>query len=425
MYLFSKYFNPHNFAYADRLEDGILTVSGESFPLQAAATADDIYHLRILNADRWPRDHSRAGLAPLEADARGHGRHSRLDFGADGGFVLKAGFGAGLGNVFGAGLGAGLGGGMGPAPGGPLGGALGKTFLATLPGAAFGVCGKAWLFQFRQRPDMQFYGMGEKQTPFEKGDRTHRFWNTDVWADHGTTKAKDQAYDPDYLSVPYLIVKRGNTYAGLLIDNPHASVISISPRLNVANQMMADTHPEPIIWLGAEDGMPSLYILFGPSLRELTMKLQKLTGLMPRPPLWSLGHHQCRWGYRSREDLRGLADNFEKHGFPNDGLWLDIDYMRGYRVFTFEEEHFPDPKADMRALQDRGYKVVPILDPGVKKEPGFEVYDSGRAVGAFCQNAAGGEFTGLVWPGWTVFPDFSLEKARAWWAEQVEGKVRK
>lgn len=397
MYLFSKFFNPHNFVFAEGLEGGRLTVAGEHYALETVATAEDVYHIRIRHAGKWPHDHSRAGLTPLAPDPKGHGRQTRLETGPDGGFALKAGLGT------------------------ALGGALGRNFLQTLQGAAFGTCGQAWLFQFRQRPDMQFYGMGEKHTPFEKSDRSHRFWNSDVWADHGTSKAKDSLYDPDYISVPWLIVKRGNTYAGILMDNPHASVISISPRLNVANQMMAAEHPEPLIYMGAEDGMPSLYILFGPSLRELTRKFQKLTGLAPRPPVWSLGHHQCRWGYRSLKDLKHLADNFDRLEFPNDGLWLDIDYMRGYRVFTFDAGHFPSPREDIAGLQARGYKVVPILDPGVKKEPGFEVYDSGKAADAYCRNAAGTEFAGLVWPGYTVFPDFTLDRAQAWWADQVAG----
>lgn len=387
MYLFSKYFSPRNFVFADGLADGKLSVGSERFDFEADACGDDVYHIRIRNASKWPLDPNRAGIAPLpNANRDGKGRHTHLHIGQDGGFALRAGM---------------------------------RTFLSTLHGAAFGVSGNMWLFQFRQRADMQFYGMGEKSTPFEKSDRVHRFWNTDVWADHGTSRAKDQLYDPDYISIPYLIIKRGNTYAGILLDNLYASVISVSPRLNVANQMMAQEHQEPFIYLGAEDGPPGLYILFGPSLAELTMKLQNLVGRPPLPPLWSLGYHQCRWGYQSASDLRDLADNYEKLEYPVDGLWLDIDYMRGYRVFTFEKEHFPDPARDIEEIRKRGFRVVPILDPGVKKEPGFDVYDGGSARGVFCRNAAGTEFTGVVWPGYTAFPDFSLEKTQEWWAEHV------
>ncbi len=389
MYLFSKYFNPHNFRFADGQAQAGLRIGEKAFSLDARMVGEDVYRIRIGNDALWPQDHNRTPLFADESGGEGlQGKATRLESGRDGSLALKA-------------------------------GALGRTFLASLPGAAFGVCGRAWMFQFRQRPDMQFYGMGEKSTPFEKSDRAHRFWNTDVWADHGTSKAKDKTYDPDYISVPYVIIKRGNTYAGLLLDNPHASVISISPRLNVANQMMAMSHDAPYFFAGSEDGPPCLYLLFGPSLAQLTRKLQKLVGVSPLPPLWSLGHQQCRWGYRGTEDMEYLADNFEKHEFPNDGLWLDIDYMEGYRVFTWAKEHFRDPAAELAKLQARGFKIVPILDPGVKKEKGFPVYDSGHAADVFCKNAAGSEFTGVVWPGYTVFPDFSLERTRAWWADQV------
>lgn len=391
MYLFSKYFSPHNFLFADAFDGNAYRIGEETFAMDAKAVGDDVWRLRVRHP-RWPVDHCRSGL---HAEERTEGvRHkARLEISRDGDMALKA-------------------------------GALGRTFLGSLPGAGFGVSGQAWMFQFRLRSDMQFYGMGEKSTPFEKSERSHRFWNTDVWADHGTSRAKDHAYDPDYISVPYVIVKRGNTYAGLLIDNPGASIISVSPRLNVANQMMATSDEAPFFFLGCENGPPCLYLLFGPSLPELTRKLQKLAGPTPLPPLWALGHQQCRWGYRGIEDLESLAGNFTKHEFPNDGLWLDIDYMDGYRVFTWSGKHFRDPAKDLASIQAMGFKVVPILDPGVKKESGFAVYESGHKAGVFCKNPAGTEFTGIVWPGYTVFPDFSQEKTQAWWAEQVAEFVK-
>ncbi len=364
----------------------------DRYALQVVTGLKDTYHLTVRNSI-WPILERQSALTPLSTSQNDlHSDTSHVELGDDGSFALKA-----RGH---------------------------RSFLSSLPEAFFGVSGKAWMFQFRQRPDMQFYGMGEKSTPFEKSDRTHRFWNTDVWADHGTSRARDQAYDPDYLSVPYVIIKRGNTYAGILIDNPFPSVISISPKLNIANQMMAVEHERPYFFLGGEDGPPSLYILFGPTLAELTEKLQALVGRPPLPPLWSLGHQQCRWGYRGTEDLHALADQFDRLEFPNDGLWLDIDYMDGYRSFTFNPDFFTEPEKEIASVQARGYKVVPILDPGIKRESDYAVYTSGQAAGAFCLNPAGTEFIGVVWPGYTVFPDFSLEKTRSWWADLVAKFVR-
>ena len=265
---------------------------------------------------------------------------------------------------------------------------------------------------------MRFYGMGQKSTPFEKSGRTHKFWNVDLLSDHGSRLVREDFVDPDYISVPYLIIKQQNEYLGILIDNPHCSIISTAeypedPSIHSASPS------SPLIYLGAEDGAPSLYLIYGPSLAELTRKLQKLVGTLPLPPLWALGYHQCRWGYRSLEDLRELADRFQEHRIPVDGLWLDIDYMDGFRVFTFNKKHFPKPKENLQEIHARGLRVVPIIDPGVKKEPGYAVYDSGRTTDIYCKNPAHTDFIGWVWPGYTVFPDFSLNEARKWWAQQV------
>jgi alpha-glucosidase len=152
--------------------------------------------------------------------------------------------------------------------------------------------------------------------------------------------------------------------------------------------------------------------------------LQNLIGTTPLPPAWALGYHQCRWGYESAADLNDLDAKFCQHGIPADGLWLDIDYMDHYKVFTFAKKHFSNPGRAFTKLAKAGRKVVPIIDPGVKREPGYGVYERGKSADAFCKNPQGNEYVGLVWPGETVFPDFSLESACAWWAKEVEDFAR-
>ena len=181
----------------------------------------------------------------------------------------------------------------------------------------------------------------------------------------------------------------------------------------------------PTLWsgseffLGAPDGAPELYFLVGPSLAVLTEKLQRLCGTTPLPPLWALGHHQSRWGYASSADLEALDRSFREHDCPCDGLWFDIDYMRGFRVFTFDPQGFAQPKAEILELRRRGRHIVPILDPGVKVDPDFEVDRDGLERGIFCLNSNGDPYVGFVWPGATHFPDFSLPEARHWWAAHV------
>ena len=303
--------------------------------------------------------------------------------------------------------------------------AEGRALVSSPAGRFFGQCGEAWMFEFDVEDGDGFYGFGEKWTGLEHSDRPHMFWNTDVWADfHRESFVNlNPPPDPVYVSIPYAILKRGNTYAGFLIDNPHATFISASARASIAGQM--DLGPaRRVLRLAAQQGQPSVYFIYGPSLPELTRKLQRLAGTTPMPPAWALGYHQCRWGYQSAADLEKLDREFTRHEIPVDGLWLDIDYMRGYRVFTFEKKHFPAPAKAIRRLAARGRKVVPIIDPGVKNERGYGVRDRGEKAKAFCLNPQGGNYVGLVWPGETVFPDFSDEKARAWWAREVAAFAR-
>lgn len=292
----------------------------------------------------------------------------------------------------------------------------GEPFLVSEPG--FGVMGDTHLFSFAFDRSFKAYGLGEKT--FGKFDLTKqrvRYWNTDALGDFHHKQWEDSPCDPYYASVPYLILRKGDTYIGLLLHNPYPSWIDTGTDPSFFGN---EDHNRRIV-LGAEGGMASLWILVGPSLAELTCKLQKLVGVTPRPPLWALGYHQCRWEYKGEEHLKWLDEGMTKNQIPNDGLWLDIDYMTGYRVFTYSQEAFPrGVKPVIADLAKNGRKVVPIIDPGVKKEPGLALYEEAIKGNHVCLNPQGKPYVGFVWPGETVFPDFSQERTREWWAEKCK-----
>lgn len=294
----------------------------------------------------------------------------------------------------------------------------GKRFLESDASLPFGVSGSAWMMSFVHEDDMLFFGQGEKNNGFEKTGTFTKFWNTDVWGDFTPEQYKNGVTDPMYVAVPYLLVKRGNTYAGILVNDPYPVFMTLHAKLD----WLADGEKSGIV-IGASDGVPDVYFIPGPSLDDVTTTLQKLVGTTPRPPLWAVGHQQCKWGYRSHKDLAGIRDRFEKEKIPNDGLWLDIDYMEGYRVFTYNKEHFSAPKKQIESLTEAGGHVVPIIDPGVKREAGYAVYDDGMKNDVFCKTSEGEPYIGFVWPGATVFPDFSQSSARTWWAKQVKSFV--
>lgn len=296
----------------------------------------------------------------------------------------------------------------------------GTPLLQGVPGAGFGVCGEASIWQILPGPGARFYGMGEKTFGrLELSGLRARFWNTDVWGDFHPAQWGDNPTDPAYASVPYVVVRQGEEYVGLLLHTSYPAFME-TPGTDESRVFVEWQRTALQLILGADGGAPNLWVVYGPSLAEVTQKLQRLLGTVPTPPVWSLGYHQSRWGYGGHDDLVALDEMFTKLGIPCDGLWLDLDYMDGFRVFTVDEAMFPEgtqPTADL--LAKSGRRMVPILDPGLKLDPGYPQYDEAKAADLLCHNPEGGEYVGLVWPGETVFPDFSLPEARDWWSAQV------
>jgi len=386
---FRKFPHVANFAFADRIKPGTSFKLGDQrIVLETTNFKDGIFRVKATSG-LWKKNLSQAGLQAPAVEKKPANSSYQLELSKPFGMKVRG-------------------------PGGRL-------LLSSPAGSTFGVCGPRSVFVFEQTPDMQFYGMGEKMRGLELSGIQTKFWNTDIFADFHWKEIENDRPDPMYASIPYVIVKQDNFYVGLLLDNPHATFMSTSASINIGGGQMSLGGPEKkFLTIGAENGMPDLYIIVGPSLPELTRKLQKLVGVTPLPPAWALGYHQCRWGYKSESCLDGLDENFTKHGIPCDGLWVDIDYMDSFKVFTFNKDYFPSIDKTLKKLDRKGRKVIPIIDPGVKKQKGYPVYDSGKKADIFCKNPQGDDFVGLVWPGETVFPDFSMKEGRKWWAKWVK-----
>ncbi len=135
------------------------------------------------------------------------------------------------------------------------------------------------------------------------------------------------------------------------------------------------------------------------------------------PPKWAIGYHQSRYSYETEAEVRALVQSFQEKGIPVDAIYLDIHYMDGYRVFTFDHERFPNPKKLVQDLLEMGIRVVPIVDPGVKEDPEYKTYQEGTYEDHFCKYIEGHPYFGDVWPGKSAFPDFTNTKTREWWGQ--------
>lgn len=265
-------------------------------------------------------------------------------------------------------------------------------------GLAYNEAGEVICYKKMESSDL-FYGFGEKTGFLNKRGEKMQMWNTDVYAPHNPET------DALYQSIPFFITLRTGNAHGIFFDNTGRTFFDL--------QSDVDTYS-----FKGETGCLDYYVFSGPSMKDVLRQYTSLTGRMPIPPKWALGYHQSRYSYETEEEVRELANNFLAKKIPIDAIYLDIHYMDGYRVFTFDHDRFPSPKKLIEDLKRAGIKVVPIVDPGVKEDPEYSIYQEGVRDNHFCKYIEGNIYFGEVWPGNSAFPDFTSSNAREWWGQK-------
>lgn len=253
-------------------------------------------------------------------------------------------------------------------------------------------------------PDEHYFGLGEKSGPLDKRGRGFVMWNTDNFGWGATT-------DPLYEDVPFFMALRNGKAYGIFFDNTYRSTFDFGSEFR------------DLYSFGAEGGELNYYFIYGPSPKEVLERFTGLVGRAPLPPEWSLGYQQSRYSYSPASQVRFIAENFRERKIPCDVIYLDIAYMNGYRVFTWSPTDFPDPKGLTAALRKEGFRIVTILDPGIKVDPNYWVYQQGLAGHDFVTNPDGSIYEGAVWPGTSAFPDFTSPRVREWWGSLYRGLV--
>jgi alpha-glucosidase len=270
-------------------------------------------------------------------------------------------------------------------------------------GAAAG--GPRWLHRSEVAADARFFGLGGRAAGPRLRDGSYRLWNTDPGG------AFDPGDDPLYITMPVqLVVADAGTHL-VFHDNSWDGRV----RLREGEEGAGSGHDRPGGCELRMDGGPLRYwVVVGTPARALR-GWRALTGAPALPPRWALGYHHARWGFGGARGVREVVNGYRERGLPLSAVHLDIDHYREHRVFTVDTERFPDLPGLARELRAEGVRTVSIVDPAVKAEPGDAVYDSGTAVGAFVRDVKGREVRGVVWPGESVFPDFTDPDVRTWW----------
>jgi alpha-glucosidase len=252
--------------------------------------------------------------------------------------------------------------------------------------------------------DEHFYGFGERTGFLDKRTERKTNWTTNVLDYNSTT-------DEMYQAIPFFIALRPHLAYGIFLNSTFWSQFDLGARQTGAWQMQTR---------GSE---LDYYVIYGPQPAQILSTYTALTGRMSLPPRWALGYHQCRWSYESEVVVKEIAQQFRQRRLPCDVIHLDIDYMHGYRVFTWNQKRFPNPKGLIDSLQKNGFQTVAIVDPGVKYEPDgdYVIFDQGLAQDYFVRKADGELFHGYVWPDKAVFPDFMRSEVCQWWSRSHVG----
>lgn len=254
----------------------------------------------------------------------------------------------------------------------------------------------------RLHSDESCYGLGERAEGLGLRGKRYQLWNWDP------PSAYQRGSDPLYYSIPFYLGVRDTGVYGVLWDNSSRGLVDIG-------------HETPTeLTFEAETGDLSYYLFTGSDVNSVLARYTELTGRISLPPMWFLGYQQCRWSYYPQEAVLQLGKEFRERGIPCDVIYLDIHYMYGYRVFTWDRERFPEFEQMIHSLHAQGFKVVAIVDPGIKVDPLYATYQSGIENDVFVKYPDGERVAAAVWPGLCHFPDFTDPAVRDWWAQQCQ-----
>ncbi|MHB8500059.1 MAG: glycoside hydrolase family 31 protein [Candidatus Acidiferrales bacterium] len=274
----------------------------------------------------------------------------------------------------------------------------GNVLLAdepSLPMAWDGTYIHAWK---RMPADENYFGLGDKAGPMNRRNRAFTMWNTDFFG-------WQESDDPLYKTIPFFIGLRKGTAYGVFFDNTYRSSFDFGKE------------SRDYFSFGAEGGELNYYFIAGPEPKKIVEQYTALVGRTPLPPLWSLGYQQSRYSYYPEARTREIVETLREKKIPADAIYLDIDYQQGYAPFTINREYFPTFEKMIADFRAQGMRTILITDLHIKKDPGhgYFPYDSGIKQDVFVKNPDGSVYVGKVWPGDSVFPDFTLTRVRDWW----------
>lgn len=244
------------------------------------------------------------------------------------------------------------------------------------------------------------FGLGENTRGINKRPGLYISYNSDNPHHRDNT--------PSLYASHNFFVLDGRRHFGAFFDTP--SKIKFEIDRNNSGEIKVSTANQNL----------EVYIIEGDDSYDISRQFLKIIGQSFLPPLWAFGFGQSRWGYKDQKDFETVMEKHRENDLPLDWICMDIDYMDRFIDFTINKQRFPDMQGFVDKTRKRGIHLVPIIDAGVKIEPGDPTYDEGVKNGYFCTNKDGKFFKAAVWPGMTHFPDFFRPEVRQWFGQRYK-----
>mmetsp|Transcript_41978 Transcript_41978/g.48617 ORF Transcript_41978/g.48617 Transcript_41978/m.48617 type:complete len:1282 (-) Transcript_41978:599-4444(-) len=258
----------------------------------------------------------------------------------------------------------------------------------------------------------RIFGLGERVGDFFLKEGVYTMWNRDEPSptENGARPGNNiYGTHPVYFSQ----MKSSNQFFAVFDNNAGAQDVIIERDPNG----MKLTHIKT-------SGVTDLLIILNGDIKAVVGEFINLVGHPVMVPEWSLGWHQCRYGYNTSEQVKDVVENYLSHDIPLDVIWTDIDYMDMYKDFTLSKEYFGDlPAYVAKWKTDHAIRYVPILDAAVAYEEGSKdtAYSRGVEQKVFIAdpNNPKAPFVGKVWPGPAVFIDWLADNAQKYWVDEL------
>lgn len=226
-----------------------------------------------------------------------------------------------------------------------------------------------------------------------------------------------------YGSVPMMVAHSVDSTVGLLwlnaaetwVDIESSDSGSVAGLLN--NLVSGDqTKSRQTHWM-SETGVIDVYFMTGPSAADVMLQNARLVGATPLPPYYSIGYHQCRWNYYTQEEVAEVDSSFDAQDIPVDAIWLDVEYTEGRskKYFTWDPVAFSNHRQLIGNLTSKGRRLITIIDPHIKRDSNYPVYNEGVENNYFVKTKDGNDYDGWCWPGSSSWPDYFNPAVRKWW----------